>query len=176
MASSVLANESITAMGPTHLAGRHFFNDGDSFLKRLSEGCLACHGVRVSCRCNEVCGCRLASALAGTGVVFAAATGAVKGSVPEVPATVAAGSGNTLNELGQTMLRPAMLPSLLSAVAAVLSRPHALENSIPHPAWPHARQLPPVHIRAPALSRPQRDVAIFRPLKSRLHLAPCCWQ
>ena len=89
MASGVVANEGILAMGPTHLADRHLCHDDDLIWTRVTNSLLAIQGARFSGRCNVVWGCRLASALAGTDVICSAATEAE-----------AAGDVTTLDMLG----------------------------------------------------------------------------
>ena len=82
MASGVLATESV-------MAERHSCHDNAP---------ATAQGVRLSSRRNDVCGCRLASALAGTGGACSAASGFAKAGSPETPAAEATGAAAVMLE------------------------------------------------------------------------------
>ena len=102
MQSGMLVSESRMATGSTHSANGGSCNDARLMSKdpgltwaRPVNAMLAAQGVRRSSRRNDVCGCRLASALAGTGGSGSAAPGAIEGALlaPEMLADGAAAGG-----------------------------------------------------------------------------------
>lgn len=94
MASGVLAKESlwvyqsILVMGPTQFADQNSRSDDPLSWMRPMGATSAIQGVRLSCRCNEVWGCRLASALRGTGDICSGAIGADAAGVGTTPAAL----------------------------------------------------------------------------------------
>ena len=102
MESKIWVSESHTATGSAHFANvccRHnvhlMCENTDSRRTLQVNAMLAAQGVRRSSRRNDVCGCRLASALAGTGGSGSAAPGVIEGALlaPEMLADGAAAGG-----------------------------------------------------------------------------------
>ena len=102
MESGMLVSESRTATGSTHSANSGSCNDArliskdpGLILARPVNAMLFAQGVRRSSRRKDDCGCRLASALAGTGGSGSAAPGAIEGALlaPEMLADGAAAGG-----------------------------------------------------------------------------------
>ena len=88
MESEIWVSESLTAMGLAHFANGccrhnvHLMCETIDLRGTLQvNALLAAQGARRSSRRNDVCGCRLASALAGTGGGGSAAPGAIEGAL-----------------------------------------------------------------------------------------------
>ena len=99
MKSRALAKKSVMAKG-------HSGNDTGLTWTRRGKASSAAQGVRRSSRRNDVCGCRLASALAGTGDTCSPAPGATEGATPETPVTGATGVAATLEALDDVEAAP----------------------------------------------------------------------
>ena len=98
MESGMLVSYGRIATGLTHAANGGSCNDARLISKDPGFTCtftfnamVAAQGVRRSSRRNDVCGCRLASALAGTGGGCSPAPGAI-GGAPLAPAVLADGA------------------------------------------------------------------------------------
>ena len=180
MESVMLVSESRMAMGSSHPENSGSCNDARLMSKdpgltwaRPVNAMLAAQGVRRSSRRKDDCGCRLASALAGTGDSGSAAPGAIEGALlaPEMLADGAAAGG-----LQRWMQHFALQPMFLPSAVTARSKLYALAHSNLLRAWPHVRQPTPTYIPEPLLSQQKKAAQVFHQPQSVPPPGLYCWR